>query len=253
MEFITNLEFVLPILFFVVAFVYSSVGLGGGSSYTSIMVIAGLSSLAIPMLSLTLNLVVSSIGSFNFVRNKHGKISIVLPFLISAIPMSYLGGSLQLPKEAFLWVLLASLIIVSLRIYLWQDTGFRVNFSNKQKIVLSIIIGSILGVVSGIVGIGGGIYLVPLIILFGIGNHKEAAATGAIFIWFVSLSGLISRIQYNAIDISNYMPLIFSVIVGGFLGSYIGSTRLNAKQMERILGLIVLLAITIITKQLLFQ
>ena len=91
----------LAALFFIVAFIYSSVGLGGGSSYTALLAIFGISTLAIPMISLSLNLFVTSIGSYNFIINKHGKLKLILSFLISSIPMAYLGGTLQLPKEIF--------------------------------------------------------------------------------------------------------------------------------------------------------
>ncbi|MBT3195489.1 MAG: sulfite exporter TauE/SafE family protein [Candidatus Ruthia sp.] len=242
----------LALLFFVVAFIYSSVGMGGGSSYTALMAIAGMSTLAIPMVSLSLNLFVSTISSFNFLRNKHGKMRIILPFLISAIPFAYLGGALSLPKEVFLWVLLASLVIVAMRIYLWEDTSFEIILSQKQKILASLVAGSVLGLVAGIVGIGGGIYLVPLIIMLRIGNQKEAAATGAIFVWTVSLSGLVSRLQYNAIDLTNYLPLIGAVIIGGFLGSYFGSFKYSPKTMEKSLGVIILVAIVFLVKKILF-
>ena len=109
-----------------------------------------------------------------------------------------------------------------------------------------------LGILSGIVGIGGCIYLVPLIIALGIGSHKQAAATGAIFIWMVSLSGLISRMQYNSIDLSNYVNLIIAVIVGGIIGSHFGSTGLNPKQMEKVLGVIILVAIIFILRRLIY-
>ena len=242
----------MPVIFFLVALVYSSVGLGGGSSYTAIMIIIGMSTIVVPMLSLTLNLIVSSIGSYNFLKNKHAKISIIAPFLVSAIPMSYLGGSLQLPKEIFLIILLLSLVAVSVRIYIWKDNGFRFILSKQNKIVVSIFLGSILGILSGIVGIGGGIYLIPLIIALGIGSHKQAAATGAIFVWMVSLSGLISRIQYNSIDLSNYIYLIIAVMLGGVIGSHVGSTGLNPKQMEKVLGVIILVAILIILRKLIY-
>ncbi len=242
----------LALLFFVVAFVYSSVGMGGGSSYTALMAIAGMSAITIPMVSLSLNLLVSTIGSINFLRNRHGKLHIVLPFLISAIPFAYLGGSLHLPKEVFLWVLLISLVVVAMRIYLWEDTSFQITLNQKQKTLVSLIAGSILGLVAGIVGIGGGIYLVPLIIMLRIGSQKEAAATGAIFVWTVSLSGLISRLQYNTIDLSNYLSLIVAVVIGGFLGSYFGSFKYSPKTMEKSLGVIILVAIVFLLKKILF-
>ncbi|MDC9726919.1 MAG: sulfite exporter TauE/SafE family protein [Candidatus Thioglobus sp.] len=249
MEAVLSIEVILPLLFFIVAFVYSSVGMGGGSSYTAIMVISGMSTLVIPMVSLSLNLFVTTIGSYNYLRNSHGKVRIILPFLISAIPFAYVGGALNLPKEVFLWVLLISLILVAARIYLWKDTGFRLQLSQNQKIVISLIAGSILGLVAGIVGIGGGVYLVPLIIMLNLGTQKEAAAAGVVFVWVVSLSGLISRLQYNSIDLLDYVPLVLAVMAGGFLGSYLGSFKYSAKTMEKSLGVVILIAIIFLLKK----
>lgn len=251
MDIIITSPYFLAFLFFIVAFVYSSVGLGGASSYTALMAIFGISSLAIPMLSLSLNLLVTSVGSFNFIRNKHAKTKLILPFLISSIPMAYLGGSLQIPKEIFYWVLLISLIFVAVRIYLWQNTTINFKFDKREKIILSLFAGSVLGLIAGIVGIGGGVYLVPLIIILGLGTEKEAAACGAIFIWLNSCSGLLSRLQYNSIDLTNYIPLIIAVVAGGALGSYMGSSRFSPKVMEKILGLVIIVAIIFLTKKLL--
>lgn len=251
MDIIIASPYFLAILFFIVAFVYSSVGLGGGSSYTALMAIFSINSLAIPLVSLTLNILVTSIGSFNFIRNKHAKIRLILPFLISSVPMAYLGGALQVPKEMFYWILLISLIFVAARIYFWKSISMQLGLTNKGKIIISLITGSILGLIAGIVGIGGGIYLVPLIIILGLGSEKEAAACGAIFIWLNSASGLLSRLQYNSIDLTNYIPLIIAVIAGGTLGSYMGSFRFSAKQMDKILGIVILVAIMFLTKKVL--
>ena len=249
MDIIITSPYFLAILFFIVAFTYSSVGLGGGSSYTALMAIFSINSLAIPMLSLSLNIFVTSIGSFNFIRKQHAKIKLILPFLISSIPMSYLGGSFKLPKEIFYWILLISLIFVAARIYLWQNTSITLNLKKNEKIIVSLIAGAVLGLVAGIVGIGGGIYLVPLIIILGLGTEKEAAACGAIFIWLNSCSGLLSRLQYNSIDLTNYIPLIIAVVAGGALGSYMGSSRFSPKVMEEILGLVIIVAIILLTQK----
>ena len=154
-------------VFFIISFIYSSVGLGGGSSYTALMAISGMNILAIPMVSLSLNLFVTSIGSVNFIRNKHGKPKLIMPFLMSSMPMAYLGGSLKLPKETFYWILLISLTSVAVRIYFWKNTAIKLNMGQKTKMLVCLFSGSILGLVAGIVGIGGGIFLVPLIIILG--------------------------------------------------------------------------------------
>lgn len=246
-------EYLLPLaaLFLIVSFAYSSVGMGGGSSYTALMAIFGINYLAIPMISLTLNLFVTTVGSFNFICNKHGRVGLILPFLVTSIPASYIGGSLKLPKEIFLWVLLVTLITVALRIYVFNETTLRLNLDRKQQLVLSLFMGSILGLVAGVVGIGGGIYLVPLIIILGLGTQKEAAACGAVFIWVNSASGLAARLQHNPIVFSEYLPLIAAVLMGGTLGSYMGSSKFSPRTMERMLGVVIIVAIVFLAKKML--
>ncbi len=241
--------YVLALLFFTVAFVYSSVGLGGGSSYTALMAITGVSYLLIPTITLILNLFVTSVASFNFIRKKHARPTLILPFFVGSIPMSYLGGSLKLPREIFYWILLISLVFVVIRIYILENTAMTVRIGHTQKIILSLIAGCVLGFVAGTVGIGGGIYLVPLIIIFGLGSPKEAAACGAVFIWVNSLSGLTARFQHHVMDPKALLPLIAVVIIGGFLGSFVGSSKLSSKAMEKWLGGIILVAILFLAKK----
>lgn len=166
--------------------------------------------------------------------------------------MAYFGGSLNIEKELFYWILLISLIFVAARIYLWQNISMNLNLNKNEKIIVSLIAGSVLGLIAGIVGIGGGIYLVPLIIILGLGTEKEAAACGAIFIWLNSVSGLVSRLQYNSIDLTNHIPLIIAVIAGGALGSYMGSFKLSPKIMDKILGVVIIIAILFLIKKVVF-
>ncbi|NNJ95105.1 MAG: TSUP family transporter, partial [Halobacteria archaeon] len=120
-EFLLSPYFIAA-LFFFVALAYSSVGLGGGSSYAALMAIAGFNAATIPMISLLLNLLVTSIGSYNFIRRRHANFRLLAPFLLSSVPMAYLGGVLQLPQEFFFLLLLVSLLFAAARIYLWKDT-----------------------------------------------------------------------------------------------------------------------------------
>jgi len=167
------------------------------------------------------------------------------------MPMSYVGGSLKMPREVFYWILLISLIFVALRIYAWKDTALRLELGKMQQIALSLAVGALLGLVAGIVGIGGGIYLIPLIIILKLGSEKEAAACGAIFIWVNSLSGMIARFQYHAIDLARLFPLVLAVVLGGTLGSYLGASRLKPKTMKKWLGGIILVAIILLAKKIL--
>lgn len=251
-EFSLSIYFIAA-LFFIVALCYSSIGLGGGSSYTALMVVTGFNAAVIPLLSLVLNLFVTSLGSYNFIRNKHARVELVAPFLLTSMPMAYLGGALQLPKDVFYWVLLCSLLVVVLRIYFWRNTAFRLGLGKTGKIAVSLLTGAILGLVAGIVGIGGGILLVPLIIVLGLGTEHQAAACGAIFVWLNSLVGLISRLQYNAIDLAAFVPLIVAVVLGGALGSWLGASRLSRNAMEKILGVIVIVAIVMLSRTILMS
>jgi uncharacterized protein len=235
--------YIVAILFFIIAFIYSSVGLGGGSSYTALMAILGFGAAAIPMISLSLNLLVTAIGSVNFIRNRHGNIKLILPFLVTSMPMAYVGGAIQLPKGVFYWLLLLSLVFVAIRIYFWSNTSLKLNLNQAGKLTISLLSGAVLGFIAGTVGIGGGIYLVPLIIVLGLGSSKEAATCGTIFVFLNSLLGLIARLQYNAIDLTNYIPLLVAVILGGFLGSWLGSFKFSPRVLEKVLGVIVVVAI----------
>jgi uncharacterized membrane protein YfcA len=165
--------------------------------------------------------------------------------------MAYVGGALKLPKEIFYWILLISLVLVAARIYIWENTTVKFNIGQMGKFIISLLIGSILGLIAGIVGIGGGIYLVPIIVILGLGTEKEAAACGVIFVWINSLSGLIARVQYNSIDLTTHIPLISAVLIGSALGSFMGSFKYSPKTMQKILGAVIIVAISILIKKVL--
>ena len=243
-EIIPNLYF-LALAFCIVAFLYSSVGLGGGSSYTALMAILGVHYLLIPTISLTLNIIVTSIASINFLRGGHGRIRLLLPFLITSIPMAYIGGSLHFPKDIFFLLLMATLVLVALRVYVWDRPELRLNLTDSGKLAISLMTGGILGFIAGAVGIGGGIYLVPLIIVLGLGTEKEAAATGAIFIWLNSCAGLVARVG-DFPDPVTIFPLVLAVIIGGAAGSSLGANKYEPRTMQKFLGGVILIAIAIL-------
>jgi len=178
----TTTLLLLAAVFFCIAYCSGSVGLGGGSSYTALLAVSGAAPLAIPLVSLSLNLVVTSAGSYQFIRHRHASWKLVTPFLVTSMPMAYLGGSLQLPKTLFYAILFASLAVVVIRIFCYKRASFSWELKSWQKLCISLAFGALFGFIAGVVGIGGGIYLVPLIILFGLGTEKQAAASGAIFI-----------------------------------------------------------------------
>jgi hypothetical protein len=243
------MEWVLAGLFFPVALLYSSVGLGGGSSYTALMAIFGVHYEYIPTTSLFLNLVVTSIGTVNFWRGGHLRGRLILPFLVTSVPFSYLGGAVPLSREVFYPLLLATLVFVAVRIYFWRDLRLRLTLAPRHRLLLSLGLGCVLGFVAGAVGIGGGIYLIPLIILFGLGSPKEAAAAGTLFILVNSGAGLAARLQRGVYDPGLILPLVLAVVAGGFLGSRLGSLKWQPATVQKTLGVVVLIAMAFLIRK----
>jgi uncharacterized membrane protein YfcA len=242
---VTDLTFtvlLMSVIFFGVAFFYASVGLGGGSSYTALLALFGVGAVSIPTISLSLNLMVTTTASVMFFQQKHSKLKLIMPFLMSSLPMAYLGGSLQVPKEIFYIILFFSLIFAAWRIYFPGDTE-PLPLGPVGRIALSLTAGGVLGLVAGITGIGGGVYLVPLIIIAGLGSAKEATACGSVFNWVNSVSGLLARIQYNSINLSPFLPLLIAVFAGGLCGSYMGAASFVPRTMQKIFGSILVLAV----------
>ncbi|MFK7910596.1 MAG: sulfite exporter TauE/SafE family protein [Akkermansiaceae bacterium] len=243
----------LTLVFLVISYLSASVGLGGGSTYTAVMAASGVGIYAIPLVSLSLNLVVTSAGCLQYIRHRHASWKLIWPFLVSSVPMAYLGGSLQLPKTLFYGILFGSLVIVVIRIFCYQQTSIKLKLSRWKSLAVCLGIGALLGFIAGVVGIGGGIYLVPIIIILGLGSEKEAAASGSIFIWINSMSGLIARFQHYPINIQPYLPLLVSVLIGGMLGATMGATKLKPQTMQKILGCIIIAALCLLSHKLIFS
>lgn len=249
-------ELILPIwaiaaVFLLIALTYAAVGLGGGSSYAALMIVFGFSSTSIPNLSLLLNLIVTTVGCFNFIRRGHLRWDLIAPFLVLSLPLAWLGGALQVPEQVFRLLMASSLLVVLFRIYAWRDTALRLRLDRRQALALALLVGAVLGFLAGVIGIGGGIFLVPAILLLGLGTIKQAAACGVVFVWLNSLAGLISRSQYNFVDFSAYLPLIIAVLIGGAAGSLIGSSKIDSQKLEKLLGLVIFVAVVLLLRSLL--
>ncbi len=238
-------------IFLLVAIAYASVGLGGGSSYAALLVVFGFSSLSIPNLSLLLNLLVTTVSCFNFIRRGHLQLGLITPFIVLSLPMAWLGGALQVPEQIFKMLMALSLLVVLIRIYAWNNTAIAYRFSRGQVISIALAMGAVLGFLAGVIGIGGGIFLIPAILLLGLGDMKQAAACGVVFVWLNSAAGLISRSQYNFVDFSDFLPLIIAVLLGGTIGSLIGSSKIESRTMEKVLGLVILVAVILLLRSLL--
>ena len=244
-------EFLLLILiplFFAISFIYSSVGFAGGSSYIAILVLVGVNLFTIPPVSLALNIVVASIALFNYLRAGHLSLRISVPLLIS-VPFAFIGGSTVLPEKILILIFVIALFSASAVLLLSgnkikkrQEKIRKLNLSLSRLSLITLPIGAVLGTVSGLVGIGGGIWLSPILILTGLANPKNAAASASLFILTNSVSGLVVHSITKQVDFALILPLALVVLLGGFLGSRLGAFKLSHEKLIIIIGMIVAIA-----------
>jgi uncharacterized membrane protein YfcA len=226
--------FTLSFLFFLTAILYSSVGFGGGSTYLALLLIWNVPYQVFPIIALCCNIIVVSGNCFNYIKAGNTSIKLLAPFLISSIPFAFIGGSLQLNKGFFEILLFAILTLAGLSLLLKFksfDESKEVN-SNIPKMI-SVLIGGFIGFVSGVVGIGGGIFLSPVLLLIKAGKTKHIATTASLFILINSISGLAGQSTKGFIfnEIYNYWPLFLLVLIGGQLGNFLNIKILSARVM----------------------
>ncbi|MGH9876262.1 MAG: sulfite exporter TauE/SafE family protein [Nitrososphaerales archaeon] len=250
---LTSTLFVLAPLFFATSFVYSSVGFGGGSSYIAILVLAGVSLFMVPPLALILNIIVATIALIHYARAGHLSLSFSAPFL-SSIPFAFVSGLIVLSQKdlALIFVIAlfaASAVLITSASWIKRrhEKIKKLNISQTKLILVGIPAGATLGSVAGIVGIGGGIWLSPLLILTGLADPKRAAATASLFILTNSISGFVAHSISKPIDIQFLIPLALVVLAGGLIGSRLGAFKFNHDKIRIIVGALVSVAAIIIT------
>lgn len=229
--------------FFLTALVYSMAGFGGGSTYLALLALFVFPYESMPKVALLCNLVVVSGGCWFFGREGHLPFRKLLPFLVTSIPMAYLGGRMPIDKTFFFWLLGLSLFCAALRLFL-SDRTFepRSPLPSKRVWGVGLPIGGLLGLISGLVGIGGGIFLSPLLLLMGWTNAKQSAAAASLFILLNSLSGLAGQFAKGGwpADFSEIILLMLAVFLGGQIGSRLGSQKIPKLALQRITGGVIL-------------
>jgi len=214
----------LAILFLITATLYSSVGFGGGSTYLALLLIWDVPYIVFPTIALFCNIVVVTGNCFNYIRTGNLNFRLILPYLIASIPLAYIGGSLPIEKK-FFEILLFFVLMIAGTLLLFNFKSYENKEDNFKKIpiLLSVFIGGLLGFTSGIVGIGGGIFLSPILFLMRAGKVNHIVTTASLFILINSISGIIGQLTKNEVlvEIPNYWYLFVAVLLGGQAGNFL--------------------------------
>jgi hypothetical protein len=233
----------LSILFLITATLYSSVGFGGGSTYLALLLIWGVPYFIFPIIALSCNIIVVSGNCFNYIRTGNLNSKLLIPYLIGSIPMSYMGGALIVEKRLFeilLFLVLGIagfLLIINFKSYDDKESIYR-----KIPIFFSTLIGGVLGFISGIVGIGGGIFLSPILFLLRAGKPKHIVTASSLFILINSIFGIIGQLSKNAVlqEILDYWYLLLAVLLGGHLGNFLNIKIFPTRILALVTALLVI-------------
>ena len=216
--------YLLAIFFFVTAILYSSVGFGGGSTYLALLLIWKVPYFIIPVIALLCNIIVVSGNCFNYIRAGNFNFRLLIPYLAGSIPLAYFGGSLSIEIKIFeiiLFLVLSfagALLLFNFKSYDDRQISYR-----KIPTPFSFLIGGVLGFISGVVGIGGGIFLSPILFLLRAGRAKHIVTTASLFILINSISGIAGQLTKSEVllEVSKYWHLLLLVFVGGQIGNFL--------------------------------
>ncbi len=215
---------ILSFLFFLTSILYSSVGFGGGSTYLALLLIWDAPYQIFPVIALCCNIIVVSGNCFNYIKAGNINLKLLTPYLTSSIPLAFIGGSLSIEKNAFEILLFIVLALAGLLLLLkfksYDET--KEDYKIIPKII-SFFIGGVIGFTSGIVGIGGGIFLSPILFLIKAGKAKDIATAASLFILINSIAGVSGQFTKDFVinEIVNYWPLFLMVFIGGQLGNFL--------------------------------
>jgi uncharacterized membrane protein YfcA len=230
----------LAILFFLIAMIYASVGFGGGSSYLALLSIYGIAFPEMRFIALLCNIIAVAGGTIAFIRHRQVLWKKILPLIAASIPMAFTGAIIKLHENVYFIVLGVSLIIAA--VLLWKKNDV-IHATDKTNAALQILTGGSIGLLSGMVGIGGGIFLSPLLNLRGWGTPRQIAAASTIFILVNSISGLAGQVSRSLhVDGKLTLILCLAVFTGGQIGSNFGAIKFDLLTVRRITAGVVMFA-----------
>ena len=238
---------ILSVLFFITAILYSSVGFGGGSTYLALMLIWDIPYYIFPTIALFCNIIVVSGNSINYIKSGNLNFKLLIPYLIGSIPFAFYGASLQISKNVFEIILFFILTIAGAMLLVKSRSLNNKEFKiNKISKIFSVLIGSVIGFFSGLVGIGGGIFLSPILFLIKAGYPKQIATSASLFILINSLFGVAGQFTKNIVfdKFLDFWPLFLVVLIGGQIGNFLNIKFLSNKILALITSLLVLFVAT---------
>jgi uncharacterized membrane protein YfcA len=228
-------------LLFVVAFLYASVGHGGASGYLALMALFSIAPEVMKPTALILNIFVSAISFFQFYTAKHFLWKIFLPLAATSIPFSFIGGLMTIEQDLYKKILGVLLLFAIVRFVGFGSTTQKEN--KKPSIVIALGLGGVIGLLSGMIGIGGGIILSPVLLLLKWTNLKQTAAISALFIFVNSLSGFAGQLYQGLNLTSNMYVLVLIALTGGIIGAYFGAKKFDQLVLKRVLAGVLLIAV----------
>jgi len=227
-------------LLFFVALLYASVGHGGASGYLALMALFSITPEVMKPTALMLNLFVSLTAFIQFYRGKHFRWKVFWPFALASIPLAFVGGSTPVDGSIYKKILGILLLIPVIRFLFFSN--IKVTDTKRRNIPLSLLIGAIIGLLSGLIGIGGGIILSPILLLLRWTDQKQTAAISALFIFVNSLSGLAGQLQKGIHFSAGMYTYVAIAFAGGLCGAYLGALRFPQNILKYVLGLVLAVA-----------
>ena len=229
------------ILLFFVAFLYASVGHGGASGYLALMAIFSIAPDVMKPTALLLNLFVSLTSFIQFYRGGHFNWKIFLPFAVASVPMAFVGGLVTIDAGIYKKILGVLLLIPVIRFLFFSN--IKVDERKQVNSIMAVLIGAVIGFLSGLIGIGGGIILSPILLLMRWTDMKQTAAISALFIFVNSLSGLAGQFTKGIHFTQDMYMYVVIAFVGGILGAYYGSMKFNQTILKNALAVVLLVAV----------
>ncbi len=235
----------LYLLVFMIAMLYSSAGFGGASGYLIAMNFFGIPATVMSSTALVLNIFVSSVSFTNYAHAGHFRPRLLLPFLITSIPAAFIGGTVRLSQQTYTTLLYIVLTYLAARMILFPTLTEKLNWTPRPiSLWVALLSGAIIGLLSGMIGIGGGIFLSPIIILMQWGTSKQAAASAGGFIAINSISGLVGRFTHGTFSLGEFgIPLLAIGLLGAFIESQLGAMKFSGASVRRALGTILTIAV----------